>query len=80
VVATPIAAGVLALAILGGRTFQQVRNERWARATAILQPVSTATATIAPNAWTVTGPNRWNPGCGKYGIMGDGEIRRSPPT
>jgi len=22
-----------------------------------------------PNAWTVTGPNRWYSGCGKYGIM-----------
>ena len=50
------------------------------RATAIRQPTSRARATMAPNAWTVTGPNRWYPGCGKYGIMGDGEIRRSPPT
>ena len=39
------------------------------RATTIRHPTITAKATIVPNAWIVSGPNRWYEGCGKYGIM-----------
>src|SRR3989304_6354539 len=37
------------------------------RVTANRPPAIKGRAAIAPNAWTVTGPNRWYSGCGKNG-------------